>query len=208
MNIFAEGKFSAIRHVVPLFSGYILDIGCGSSRWHNKIAELRELRGTEYIGLDVNKDMLSGSRYQVVVGEGCHLPFSTSFDLILLLDVIEHLREPSKILSECERVLKPKGFLLVSTPNKLSFDYLCGRIRQLITGKKYVAWDASHKQIFSSIEFISVLKERFDVIKIVGYWFLPWLPFSLLQKISAMMIMKTWPFNLLGFLAIVLVRER
>jgi len=39
------------------------------------------------------------------------------FDRVLLLDVLEHLRSPERILDECHRVLKPEGRIIVSLPN-------------------------------------------------------------------------------------------
>ena len=46
-------------------------------------------------------------------------PFSDQrFDLIIFTDVIEHLpRSPKKLLNEFNRILKPNGYLIVSTPN-------------------------------------------------------------------------------------------
>lgn len=43
------------------------------------------------------------------------------FDALTLFEVIEHLREPLPLLTECRRVLKPGGILLVSTANAESW---------------------------------------------------------------------------------------
>lgn len=49
------------------------------------------------------------------------LPFSdSSFDIIILQDVIEHLSDIENLLNEIKRVLKPNGTIYLSTPNKLS----------------------------------------------------------------------------------------
>ena len=46
------------------------------------------------------------------------LPFADdSFDMILLLDVIEHLNAPKKCLQELKRVLRKDGYLVITTPN-------------------------------------------------------------------------------------------
>jgi SAM-dependent methyltransferase len=39
------------------------------------------------------------------------------FDKVLLLDVLEHLRQPDKLLQDCRSFLKPNGHLIVSLPN-------------------------------------------------------------------------------------------
>lgn len=60
------------------------------------------------------------------------LPFAAaSFDLVYSIEVFEHLHRPYDVLKECHRVLKPGGFLVVSTPNIL---HLQSRLRFLLTG--------------------------------------------------------------------------
>jgi ubiquinone/menaquinone biosynthesis C-methylase UbiE len=49
------------------------------------------------------------------------LPFEdTSFDYVVMLEVIEHLQNPYFVLREISRVLKKEGILLLSTPNILN----------------------------------------------------------------------------------------
>jgi ubiquinone/menaquinone biosynthesis C-methylase UbiE len=53
----------------------------------------------------------------VVTGTGTELPFPDStFDLVALFDVIEHIEDESKVLVEARRVLKPGGVIFVSVP--------------------------------------------------------------------------------------------
>ena len=60
------------------------------------------------------------------------LPFPTdAFDLVYAIEVFEHLHRPYDVLRECHRILKPGGFLVVSTPNLL---HLQSRMRFLLTG--------------------------------------------------------------------------
>lgn len=61
-----------------------------------------------------------------VNGTALQLPFSDhSFDLIIIQDVIEHLNETKSFINEVKRVLKLKGMIYLSTPNKYSlFNFL------------------------------------------------------------------------------------
>ena len=60
------------------------------------------------------------------------LPFrSESFDLVLMLEVIEHLPDIPHSLREIARVLRPGGIAIVTTPNRLN---VISRIHYLLTG--------------------------------------------------------------------------
>lgn len=60
-------------------------------------------------GHDVKSGMLEDLNYD-----------SCSFDVITLFEVIEHLKEPIPLLQEMERILKPGGFIMISTGNSKS----------------------------------------------------------------------------------------
>jgi SAM-dependent methyltransferase len=61
-----------------------------------------------------------------------NLPFrDASFDLVLMLEVIEHLADIPHALHEIARVLKPDGAAILSTPNRLN---LSSRLHHLLTG--------------------------------------------------------------------------
>lgn len=54
-----------------------------------------------------------------VCGDATDLPFEdTSFDAVTMFDVLEHIPNDHKAITEALRVLKPGGFLLISTPNE------------------------------------------------------------------------------------------
>lgn len=60
------------------------------------------------------------------------LPFSTStFDLVVCVEGIEHTENPDLVIRELVRVTKPKGYILLSTPNIMS---LKSRVRFLFHG--------------------------------------------------------------------------
>lgn len=74
----------------------------------------------------ISKEGSYPTEKSVVNGTALQLPFSDhSFDLIIIQDVIEHLNETKFFINEVKRVLKPKGMIYLSTPNKYSlFNFL------------------------------------------------------------------------------------
>ena len=97
----------------------ILDAGCGYGKW---LIYLNNI-GYDVIGIDNNKLAISklkeyNRKLQVTEGNLLKLPFPTNhFDAYISMGVIEHFeRGPIPALEEAYRVLKPNGFLFVSTP--------------------------------------------------------------------------------------------
>jgi 2-polyprenyl-3-methyl-5-hydroxy-6-metoxy-1,4-benzoquinol methylase len=97
-----------------------LDVGCGEG--HFSAALARE--GVEGVAVDVAAEPLRralarapGLDVRLVEPEG-ELPFEDgSFDLVWAGEVIEHVADTSRWLSELRRVLRSGGVLLVSTPD-------------------------------------------------------------------------------------------
>jgi SAM-dependent methyltransferase len=103
----------------------VLDIGCGTG------FNLEHLRAKGYsraIGLDLATDALifcrSRNLANLACGDGTRPPFRhESFDVIIALDVIEHLDDDRQALREFSRLLRPNGSLIVFAP---AFNFLWG----------------------------------------------------------------------------------
>jgi len=49
-----------------------------------------------------------------------YLPFKNNvFDLVTAIEVLEHIKETQLVISEIYRVLKPKGFVFMTTPTPI-----------------------------------------------------------------------------------------
>ncbi|MGA9852144.1 MAG: class I SAM-dependent methyltransferase [Gammaproteobacteria bacterium] len=92
--------------------GHVLDIGCADG-WARMV-----VNNCAYVGLDYPTTAIAMYRTTPdVFADGHAIPFAgSSFDTVLLLEVLEHVRDPECVLREIARVLKPGGRLLLSVP--------------------------------------------------------------------------------------------
>jgi 2-polyprenyl-3-methyl-5-hydroxy-6-metoxy-1,4-benzoquinol methylase len=98
----------------------ILAIGCGKGA----ILSFLRLCGHVVHGIDVDPDAIrecvaAHPQIEIPVASGDELPFDDAcFDVVLNLDVVEHIRASNRHLRKVTRVLKPNGTYLLQTPNK------------------------------------------------------------------------------------------
>jgi 2-polyprenyl-3-methyl-5-hydroxy-6-metoxy-1,4-benzoquinol methylase len=97
--------------------GRVLDVGCGSGLW---LMLMRQL-GWRVEGVDFDDQSVSLARQQGLTihhGSVEQQKFATnSFDAVTLNHVIEHVPDPVRTLTECARILRPGGQLVLSTPS-------------------------------------------------------------------------------------------
>ncbi len=96
-----------------------LDVGCGTG---NSYAPELSRRGGTYVGVDVSQEAVASAQASGLnaqtISDAAQLPFpDDSFDLVVCVEVLEHLFAPHEAVSEIRRVLRPGGRLVASTPN-------------------------------------------------------------------------------------------
>lgn len=102
----------------------ILDVGCGSGIFLKVASSI--LKDFKFYGLDYDHRLLEEASIRVKEGifnQGSAevLPFEDDhFDFITSFHNIEHLYNPESFVSDCTRVLKINGYLLLATPNPKS----------------------------------------------------------------------------------------
>ncbi len=121
----------------------VLDLACGTATFK----KVFETYGVIYKGVDIDNNDEKNNIYKCDIANQ-DLPFNDqTFDLIFFKMVIEHLNfdEISNCLSEALRVLKPKGKLIVMTPD-WEWDY------------KYFFEEYTHQTPFTISSLKSALK--------------------------------------------------
>lgn len=117
----------AIRRVVGNRQGLsVLDLGCGYQATLLRALSPRLERG---VGVDVRvgDSAKAVDRLEFIespIEEALGSMTDRSFELILMISVLEHLWEPLDVLREVRRVLRPGGTLLVNVPTWLGKSFL------------------------------------------------------------------------------------
>jgi 2-polyprenyl-3-methyl-5-hydroxy-6-metoxy-1,4-benzoquinol methylase len=122
--------------------GRLVDVGCGVGRFREFAADL----ATDYVGVDVVRHpaLPADATFHRVDLDRESMPLANeSVDVVAAIETIEHLECPRGFVRELSRVLKPGGWLLVTTPNQLSIlSILC-----LITKGRFVAFQDAYYPI-------------------------------------------------------------
>ena len=169
--------------------GPILDLGCGDGLFLSLLKE----KGITGVGLEISevavrKAMRRGLDVRKFDFTENKLPFKdNSFEAVVLLDVLEHLYQPEKILREIHRVTKES--IILSVPN---FNSLPARL-QMIAG--YIPENNTpiegHIYWFSYTVLKNLLKENdFDIKIIKVNSFFSWTP---ILKSLMHLLARIWP---------------
>ena len=112
----------------------VLDIGCGYGALSLTLSEsagfdvvamdVLEVRLTSVRARKAARDPEAAARIRIVRADAESLPFrDESFDAVVATEVLEHLDEPGRMLSEARRVLRPGGQFFMTTPNAQALPY-------------------------------------------------------------------------------------
>ncbi len=145
----------------------ILEVGCGDGAFGSELARA----GNHVVGVDDTPNIPIHAAYdagydnvaQADLEDGLGEALGNSpqqFDRILMLDVLEHLRDPKKLLQDCKTLLALRGRLIVSVPNAVNLTVrlmiLFGRFRYSDRG----ILDWSHLRFFTAKTIRALLQEH------------------------------------------------
>jgi 2-polyprenyl-3-methyl-5-hydroxy-6-metoxy-1,4-benzoquinol methylase len=177
-----------IKIIDRIRSGVMLDIGCSTGEWGQYWIE----KGWKVCGIDINKEHLEESGKKGISTIYCDLnagkiPYEdNSFDLIFAGEVIEHLIDTDGFVADLYRCVKPGGFVLLTTPNLVSFE---NRLRSVLG--IYPVWvnyglkGSGHIRAYTPGVLRKQLKSSgFTIIRTTGNW-VPFIPQKYLDDIKA-----------------------
>jgi 2-polyprenyl-3-methyl-5-hydroxy-6-metoxy-1,4-benzoquinol methylase len=170
----------------------VLDLGCGEG---GLAAELKK-SGNRITGVDIFPETQNPQTFEQYFAADLNHGIATivrglaknRFDRVLLLDILEHLSEPEKLLRQCREVLRPDGQVIISVPNVANITI---RLMLLFGEFNYTArgiLDRTHLRFFTRktarriVEHsgFAVLEERLTVMPLELVF--GWSPDSLLGK--------------------------
>ena len=133
----------------------VLDVGCGTGYGAYMLSEVAK----RVVALDVAncfKRRYKTHNVKFVRSSAEKMPFVNAFDVVICLEVIEHVKKPEKLLQQIQGALKNGGHLVLSTPNR-----------------KYSSKDSTvrpfHLREFYLSELLEMVRQHdFRVVKVIG----------------------------------------
>lgn len=151
-----------LRQIQRLRPRVVLDVGCATGRF------ARLLRGCRVVGIELDPVLGAEAAQwcaEVIQGDieerGTQQKASAEgpYDLVLLLDVLEHLVDPERALESLATLMHSNGRILVSVPNLLYYRHrihlAAGKFETVTEGGLY---DRTHRRFFSYRELRGVVQ--------------------------------------------------
>ena len=111
----SRGRRRIVKNIIKGPNPKILDIGCGSGALLEELTKIGDAVGVDSSSLAI--EFCREKNLQVKMGDATKLPFlDKTFDYVLSLDVLEHIEDDGKAVSEMKRVLKDSGSAIIMVP--------------------------------------------------------------------------------------------
>ena len=146
-----HGEFKTLHDINPLRISFIkkyadvegkriVDVGCGGGILSEGLAR----QGADVMGIDLSEELIeiadlhgleSGIKvtYKKISAEALAEQESEGFDHVTCMEMLEHVPDPSSIVSACVKMVKPGGYVFFSTLNRKPKAYLMA-----ILGAEYI----------------------------------------------------------------------
>lgn len=112
-DIILKNLYDLNESTLKLYHGRVLDIGCGDSYFDEKLIEQFDVE--ELYGIDINLEQPFDNGKSHYVNSYNALE-GKKFDVILLMDVIEHVKDDNSFMNEIQKYLDNDGIILITVP--------------------------------------------------------------------------------------------
>ena len=117
----------------PIAGKTILDVGCGGGILSEALAQA----GASVTGIDVSEEVIFAAKrhmqssdleidYVCSTAEQFAENLQDKFDLVTCMELLEHVPDPPALIEACASMLKPAGFLYMSTLNRTPKSWALG----------------------------------------------------------------------------------
>ncbi len=146
----------------------VLEVGCGAGKFIFALAD--HFPDTEFTGIDISHQAISKaqafnkeSRIRFSVADAAEMNFkSDSFDAVILLDVLEHVHNPHKVVHDCTIFLRTGGVLHTFIPCEAhSVYWLSEKLAGFHTKEK----TAGHIQRFTRKDAVSLFNHKLNLLQ-------------------------------------------
>jgi len=148
-----ESEFRPLHQINPLRLGWIeqtagplkgqrvLDVGCGGGI----LSEAMARNGAQVLGIDLAdkslkvaelhalESQVTGLRYRLVAAEALAAEQPGQYDVVTCLEMLEHVPDPAAIVQACATLVKPGGWVFLSTLNRNAKAFLMA-----VVGAEYI----------------------------------------------------------------------
>ncbi|MFT7400646.1 MAG: 2-polyprenyl-6-hydroxyphenyl methylase/3-demethylubiquinone-9 3-methyltransferase [Hydrogenophaga sp.] len=115
-----------IHTLAPLANKTVLDVGCGGGILSDSMAHL----GAQVTGIDLSTKALRVAQlhaleantanvsYREISAEALALEQPAGFDVVTCMEMLEHVPDPASVVKACSELVKPGGWVFLSTINR------------------------------------------------------------------------------------------
>jgi 2-polyprenyl-3-methyl-5-hydroxy-6-metoxy-1,4-benzoquinol methylase len=158
----------------------VVDIGCGNGALCRELAN----RGYDVVGCEPSADSFRLAQraapelvfHALGVEDDPSAIGNESFDVAVATEVIEHLVRPSNLPHFAKQLLRPGGYLIISTPYHGYFKNLILALTNKWDAHLNPFWDGGHIKFWSRKTLSQLLNESgFGIVRFIGAGRLPFL---------------------------------
>lgn len=189
LHILNPCRLQFIQQYAQLANKTVLDVGCGAGILTESLAK----NSAHVIGIDAGVDVIAAAQehaaiknvsvtYHATTIEDFLISHNEQFDIITCMELIEHVPNPSRLIADCAKLLKPGGQLFISTLNRTLKAYTFA-----IIGAEYVLnmlpkHTHDYKKFIRPAELAEMLKTvNMQLTDLKGIKFQPFTKTALLQ---------------------------